>query len=98
MTENTKMSEVIEKISNASEEELRAVIEKWFDSTRTAGMKLGAQFIAAAVYGAIEKNIKTGSLRDYQRAMKAVMDIVSVQLKQEKTQQNDLEKVQEEEV
>jgi hypothetical protein len=88
MTEETKMSEVINEVKNASEGELREVIEKWFESTRTAGMKVGATYIAAAVYGAIEKNLKKGSqssLRDYQRAIKRVVEIVSVQL----TQQND---------
>ena len=90
--EETKMSEVVAEIKGASEEELRKVIEKWFESTRTQGMKIGAQFIAAAIYGAIEKNLKSGSkssLRDYQRAIKRIMEIVSVQLKQE-TVQNDL--------
>lgn len=91
--EETKMSEVVAEIKHASEEELRNVIEKWFESTRTAGMKIGAQFIAAAVYGAIEKNLKKGSqssLRDYQRAIKRIVEIVSVQLKQDETLQNDL--------
>lgn len=88
MAEETKMSEVIDEIKNATEDELREVIEKWFDSTRTSGMKIGATYIAVAVYGAIEKNLKKGSqssLRDYQRAIKRIMEIVSVQL----TQQND---------
>jgi hypothetical protein len=51
-------------------------------------MKIGASFISAAVYDAIKKNLKKGSsssLRDYQRAIKRVVEIVSVQL----TQQND---------
>lgn len=93
MEENTNMSEVVSEIKGASEEELREVIEKWFESTRTSGMQIGAQFISAAVYGAIEKNLKKGkdsSLRDYQRAIKRIMEIVSVQLKQQTTQQNDL--------
>ena len=91
--EETKMSEVVDEIKGASEEELREVIEKWFESTRTQGMKIGAGYISAAVYGAIEKNLKKGlnsSLRDYQRAMKRIIEIVSVQLKQEETIQNDL--------
>ena len=95
MAENTNMSEVIEEIKNADEESLRKVIEDWFEKTRTSGMKIGAQFISAAVYGAIEKNLKNGknsSLRDYQRAIKRIVEIVSVQL----TQQNDLEEVTEE--
>lgn len=95
MTEENKMSKAIDEVKNASEEELQEVIEKWFESTRTDGMKLGAYYISAAVYGAIEKNLKKGSLRDYQRAIKRVIEIVSVQLKQE-TVQNDLEESTEE--
>lgn len=97
--EETKISEVVSEIKSASEEELREVIEKWFESTRTSGMKIGAQLISAAVYGAIEKNLKKGSnssLRDYQRAIKRIIEVVSVQLKQHETQQNDSEEVTEE--
>lgn len=93
--EETKMSDVVSEIKGASEDELHEVVERWFESTRTAGMRIGAQFISAAVYGAIEKNLKKGSqssLRDYQRAIKRIVEIVSVQL----TQQNDLEEVAEE--
>ena len=100
MEEKTNMSEVVSEVKNATEEELREVIEKWFDRTRTSGMHLGASFISAAVYGAIEKNLTKGSqssLRDYQRAIKRVIEIVSVQLKQQETQQNDLEDTTEEE-
>ena len=93
--EETKMSKVVDEIKNASEDNLHEVIEGWFERTRTDGLKLGAYFISAAVCKAIEKNIKTGSLRDHQRAIKSVMDIVSVQLKQNETQQNDLEEVSE---
>ena len=93
MEETTNMSAVVDEIKNADEENLRKVIEKWLESTRTDGMKIGAQFIAAAVSVAIDKNLTKGlnsSLRDYQRAIKRIVEIVSVQLKQ-KTQQNDLE-------
>jgi hypothetical protein len=98
MAEEIKMSEVIDEVKNATEDELRDVINKWFESTRTSGMKIGAAYISAAVYGAIEKNLKKGSqssLRDYQRAIKRIIEIVSVQLNQ-KTIQNDSEKVTEE--
>ena len=94
MSEEIKMSKAIDEVKNASKEELREVIEKWFEETRTSGMKIGANFISAAVYGAIEKNLKKGSsssLRDYQRTIKRIIEIVSVQLKQEETIQNDLE-------
>ena len=91
MEENTNMSAVVEEIKNADKESLRKVIEDWFESTRIQGMKIGASYIAAAVRGAIDKNLKKGSqssLRDYQRAIKRIIEIVSVQLE---TQQNDLE-------
>jgi hypothetical protein len=94
MSEETKMSKAVEEIKNASEEELREIIEKWCEETRTAGMRVGASYIAAAVYGAIDKNLTKGSqssLRDYQRAIKRVIEIVSVQLKKQETIQNDSE-------
>ena len=88
--ENIK--EVIEEIRGTDEETLRSTIEKWFESTRTAGMKIGAQFMSAAIFGVIEKHIKkkTGakaSLRDYQRCIDEIIKILSVQL----TPQNDSE-------
>lgn len=92
MNEEIKMSEVVNEVKNASEEELREVVEKWFEKTRTDGLKLGAYMISAAVYDAISKNLTKGmnsSLRDFQRAIKRTLEIVSVQLKQE-TAQNDL--------
>ena len=95
MEENTNVSQAIEEIKSADEEQLKKVIEDWFEKTRTSGMKVGATFIAAAVYGAIEKNLKKNkkpSLHDYQRAIKRIIEIVSVQLTQE-TVQNDLKEV-----
>jgi hypothetical protein len=95
MAEEIKMSEVIDEVKNASEEELREVIEQWFEKTRTDGMKIGAQFIAAAVMGKIHKHLdKPGktSLRDHERCIADIKKILAVQL----TQQNDLEKDEEE--
>ena len=86
--ENIK--EVIEEIKGADEETLRSTVEKWFESTRTAGMKLGAQYISAAIFGIIQKHLKKKakpSLRDYQRCMDEIIRIISVQL----TTQNDSE-------
>jgi hypothetical protein len=94
MEENTNMSAVVDEIKNADEESLQKLIEDWFEKTRTDGMKLGAYFISAAVAGAIDKNLKDGmqsSHRDFERAIKRVLEIVSVQLKQHETQQNDSE-------
>ena len=88
------VSKAMNEIKNASEDELKKIIEQHFDAVRTQGMKIGAQFMAAAVMGAIDKNLKNGmnsSHRDFERAIKRVVEIVSVQLKQQETQQNDLE-------
>lgn len=89
MAEEVKMSKVVEEIKNASEEELRKLIESWFETTRTDGMKLGAKFIAAAVFGAIQKNLNKAkpSLRDYERCIKDIRKITDVQL----TKRNDSE-------
>ena len=90
------VSKAVSEIKNANEEELKKVIEEHFEAVRIQGMKIGATYIAAAIQGAIDKNLtkgKNSSLRDYQRAFKRVMEIISVQL----TRQNDLEEVAEEE-
>lgn len=84
--ENIK--EVIEEIRGADEETLRTTVTKWFDSTRTAGMKIGAQYISAAIFSVIQKHLKKNakpSLRDHQRAVDEILRIISVQL----TTQND---------
>jgi hypothetical protein len=91
--EETNIKEAVEEIRGASEDELQKVIEQWFESTRTQGLKIGAKFISAAIFGVIEKHIKkkTGakaSLRDYQRMTDEIMKIISVQLK---TEPNDSE-------
>ena len=94
-----KVSNAVDEIKNANEDELKKVIEQHFEQVRTQGMHIGAQFISAAVHSAIEKNLKNGknsSLRDYQRAIKKIVEIVSIHL----TEQNDLgtdEPTQEEE-
>lgn len=86
----TNVSEVVSEIENASEEELRELIGDWFERTRTAGMKIGAQFIAVGVASKIKKHLdKPGksSLRDYERCIADIKKFVAVQL----TQQNDSE-------
>lgn len=91
MEENTNVTEVVKEIRSADEETLRTTIEKWFESTRTAGMKIGAQFISAAIFGVIQKHTKKAgkvSLNDYKRMTTEIIKIISVQLE---TQQNDLE-------
>ena len=88
MSEELKISEAVKEIKNANEEELRKVIEGWYERTRTDGLKIGAQMISAAVYGKIERHLKKGakpSLRDYQRCVDDILKLIHVQL----TQQND---------
>ena len=99
MAEETKMSEVVDEIKGANEDELKELIEKWFESTRMDGIRLGAYMISAAVFDTINKNLKNGmnsSHRDFERAIQRVIEIVSVQLKQQETRQNDSEEVAEE--
>ena len=93
MEENTNVMKAIEEIKGADEEQLKKVIEQWFDKTRMDGLRIGAQMISAVVYDAINKNLKQGmnsSHRDFERAIKRIIEVVSVQLKQEETVQNDL--------
>ena len=93
MEENTNVNQAIEELKGADEEQVRKTIERWFDKTRMDGLRLGAQMISVVVDDAIKKNLKNGynsSLRDYQRAIKRIVEIVSVQLKQHETEQNDL--------
>ena len=90
MAEETNIKEAVEEIKNANEDELKKIIEQWFESTRIAGMKIGAQFISAAIYGVIKKHTKKAgkvSLNDYKRMTSEILNIISVQL----TQQNDSE-------
>lgn len=88
MSEEVKISEVAEEIRNASEEELRKVIEGWYERTKTDGLKIGAKMISAVIYDKIQKHLKKGtkpSLRDYQRCIDDIIKVISVQL----TQHND---------
>jgi hypothetical protein len=88
MVEENVVSKAMGEIKNANEESLEKVIEDWLERTRTDGLKIGAQFIAAAVMGKIQKHlIKPGktSLRDYERCIADIKKILAVQL----TEQND---------
>ena len=78
----------------SDEEKLQQVIEEWFERTRTQGLKIGASYISAAIFGVISKNIvkkAKPSLRDYKRCVDEIIKIVSVQLNQQNTEQNDSE-------
>ena len=88
------IKEAIKEIKESDEESLQKVIEDWFERTRTQGLKLGAQYISAAIFGVISKHIikkVKPSLRDYKRCIDEIIKIVSVQLNQQDTQQNDSE-------
>jgi hypothetical protein len=88
MDEQNKM---IEEIKSAKDQELQETVTKWFENIHNRGIKIGAQYMAAAIAGVMEKHLKKGkdaSKRDLERCIKDVYKIVSVQLN---TQQNDLE-------
>ena len=94
MEENTNVSQVVEELSGKDEEQVKKVIERWFDKTRMDGLRLGAQMISIVVDDAIKKNLKDGmnsSHRDFKRAINKIYEIISVQLEQNETVQNDLE-------
>ena len=94
MEEKTNVSKVVEEIKSLDDERLKQAIERWFEQTRTDGMKIGANYISIAVFDAIKKNLKDGmnsSHRDFKRAIQNIVEIVSVQLKPQETVQNDLE-------
>lgn len=93
MNEEEKVSKAVEEIKGADEEQLEKVIKDHFERVRTQGLHIGSSFISSAVYAAIEKNLKNGmnsSLRDFQRATKEVLKIISPQI----TQQNDLQEAE----
>jgi hypothetical protein len=88
------IEDAVSELQGADESKLKEVIEKWFESTRTQGLKIGAKFISAAIAGVMEKHLKKGkdaSLRDYKRMTEDIWKIISVQLNQDETQQNDSE-------
>ena len=88
--QNKVINEAIEELQSTDETKLREVIEKWFESTRTSGMRIGARFISAAVAGVIQKHLKKNkepSRRDFERCINDIEKIIIVQL----TQQNDSE-------
>ena len=84
------IKEAVKEIKESDEENLQKVIEDWFEKTRNQSIKIGAQYISAAIFGVIQKNIvkkAKPSLRDYKRMTEEIIKIISVQL----TQQNDSE-------
>ena len=90
----TNIQEAVKEIKESNEETLQKVIEDWFEKTRNQSIKIGAQYISAAIFGVIQKNIvkkAKPSLRDYKRMTEEIIKIVSVQLRQQNTEQNDLE-------
>lgn len=90
MEENKVINDAVAELQGADETKLKEVVSKWFESTRTSGMKIGARFISAAVAGVIQKHLKKGkepSRRDFERCIDDINKIIVVQL----TQQNDSE-------
>ena len=88
------IKEAVKEIKESDEESLQKVIEDWFERTRNQSIKIGALYISATIFGVIQKNIvkkAKPSLRDYKRMTEEIIKIVSVQLRQQNTEQNDSE-------
>ena len=95
MDKEINMSAVVDEIKNANEDELHQIISKWFEHTRTDGLKLGVKMVSLATLEIIKKHLKKTtkpSLRDYQRCIDEIVKTISVPL----TEQNDSEEVTEE--
>ena len=90
MADEAKVAEAVSELKSADEEKLREVVDKWFESTRTDGLRIGASMISTAVYAIIKKHlVKTSkpSLNDYRRAIKEIEALIQKQLDNQ-TQQN----------
>ena len=82
----------VDELKGANEEELKITVEKWFEKTRTEGMKIGAYYMSAGIYGIIQKHTKKGgkvSLRDYERCVAEILKVIAVQLKTQQTNSED---------
>lgn len=94
MDKNNYINEITEQIQHSEDGAIRECIESWFERIRNQSIKIGASYISAAIFSVISKHIikKTKpSLRDYKRCVDEIIKIISVQLKQQDTQQNDSE-------
>ena len=90
MADETKVAEAVPELKSADEEKLREAVDKWFESTRTDGIRIGASMISTAVCAIIKKHlVKTSkpSLNDYRRAIKEIEVLIQKQLDNQ-TQQN----------
>lgn len=90
--EEKNISKVAEEIKEATDEELKKKIEEWYERIHTQSMKLGAKYIAAGVFGAIQANLRKAkpSLRDYERCIKDIRKIIAVQLTQQKDSEENI--------
>ena len=85
------ISKAAEEIKNTSEDKLKETIEAWYEQIHTQGLKTGASYISAAVFGVFQKHVGTkqnASLRDYKRMTDDIVRIVSVQLKRQNDEAN----------
>ena len=85
---NIEITNVINEIKTADEENLKKVIEEWFERTRTDGLKIGAQMVSTVVLNIIKTHTKKPgktSLRDYERMTKDITDLLLVQMKKQKS-------------
>ena len=80
------VAKAAEEIKNTNEEKLKETIEKWYEQIHTQGLKTGASYISAVIYGAYQKHVGTKqnpSLRDYKRMTEFIVEVVSKQLQRQ---------------
>lgn len=76
-----EIDKIVDEVKDATEENLRNVIERHFNDIKTSSMKIGAQYICLGVFDAIKRNTGKGkkpSLRDYERCVTEITKIISV--------------------
>lgn len=81
----------VEEIKNTNEDKLKETIEKWYKQIHTQGLKTGAAYISAVIYGAYQKNVAAKpkpSLRDYKRMTEFIVDVVSKQIARQSYESN----------
>ena len=92
------VAKAAEEIKNASDDKLKETIEDWYEKIHTIGLKTGASYISAVVFGTIQKHVvakQNPSLRDYKRMTEDIVKIISIQLDR---QDKNAETVKEDEV
>jgi hypothetical protein len=84
----------VDEIKSTNEDKLKETIEKWYEQIHTIGLKTGASYISAVIYGAYQKHVGTKqnpSLRDYKRMTEFIVEVVSRQLQRQNNEATEAE-------